>query len=121
MTVVLVVEGLARASRHLVLSGDWMVTSPGSRAGLETGIRRCLEQVMMMIMMMMMITMILEQGRGRKEVLEAVLVIASKPWDSPRMRSLLTGSSQVRDCTECTVVQNCTSARHFLYQHSDSA
>ena len=65
----LVAESLARASRHLVLSGDWMTSGPEVRTRLETGIRKSLQL-----------------GIGRKESLEAVVVMSSKPGDSPKVR-----------------------------------
>ena len=75
----MVAESLARASRHLVLSGDWMTSGPEVRARLETGIRKSLQL-----------------GIGRKESLEAVVVMSAKPWDSPRMKNLLTGKSELQ-------------------------
>ena len=75
----MVAESLARASRHLVLSGDWMSSGPEVRTRLETGIRKSLQL-----------------GIGRKESLEAVVVMSAKPWDSPRMKNLLTGKSELQ-------------------------
>ena len=75
----LVAESLDRASRHLVLSGDWMTSGSEVRARLETAIRKCLQL-----------------GIGRKESLEAVVVMSAKPWDSSRMRNLLTGKSEMQ-------------------------
>ena len=72
-------ECLARASRHLVLSGDWMSSGPEVRTRLEAAMRKCLQL-----------------GIGRKESLEAVVVMSAKPWDSPRMRNLLTGKSDLQ-------------------------
>ena len=34
-------------------------------------------------------------GVGRKESVEAVLSLAAKPWDRPRVKSLLTGKSEL--------------------------
>ena len=72
-------ECLARASRHLVLSGDWMTSGPEVKTRMETGLRKCLQL-----------------GIGRKESLEALLVMANKPWDSLRMKNLLTGKSELQ-------------------------
>ena len=56
-----------------------MSSGPEVRTRLEAAIRKCLQL-----------------GIGRKESLEAVVVMSAKPWDSPRMKNLLTGKSDLQ-------------------------
>ena len=77
--VFVMVECLARASRQLVLSGDWMGLDQAVKAQLETQLRKCLED-----------------GVGKKDTLEGLVSLVLHPWDSPRMRNLLTGKSELQ-------------------------
>ena len=73
------VECLAKASRHILLSGDWLSQEKVSRDYLETLLKKCIGA-----------------GAGKKETVEAVLSLAQKPWDSPRVRNLLTGRTELQ-------------------------
>jgi len=73
------VECLARASRHILLSGDWLSQEKVSRDYLETLLKKCISV-----------------GAGKKETVEGVLALAQKPWDSQRVRNLLTGRTELQ-------------------------
>jgi len=73
------VECLARASRHILLSGDWLTQEKVSRDYLESLLKKCIVA-----------------GAGKKETVEGVLSLAQKPWDSPRVKNLLTGKSELQ-------------------------
>ena len=73
------VECLAKASRHVLLSGDWLSQEKVSRDYLETLLKKCISV-----------------GAGKKETVEAVLALAQKPWDSQRVRNLLTGRTELQ-------------------------
>ena len=73
------VECLAKASRHILLSGDWLSQEKVSRDYLETLLKKCVSV-----------------GAGKKETVEAVLALAQKPWDSQRVRNLLTGRTELQ-------------------------
>eukprot|EP00092_Neocalanus_flemingeri_P016179 GFUD01017511.1.p1 GENE.GFUD01017511.1~~GFUD01017511.1.p1 ORF type:complete len:1648 (+),score=501.50 GFUD01017511.1:169-5112(+) len=73
------VECLAKASRHILLSGDWLSQEKVSRDYLETLLKKCVNV-----------------GAGKKETVEAVLALAQKPWDSQRVRNLLTGRTELQ-------------------------
>jgi len=77
--VFIFVECLARASRHILLSGDWLSQEKVSRDYLEALLKKCLTA-----------------GAGKKEVVEGVLSLAQKPWDSPRVKNLLTGKTELQ-------------------------
>ena len=77
--VSLMVECLSSASRHVLLSGDWMTSEKSLREKFETGVRKCLML-----------------GVGKKETVEGVLSMADKPWDSLRIKNLLTGKSELQ-------------------------
>ena len=73
----LMVESLARASRHLTLSGDWAALEVTSKSRLETLLKQCLNR-----------------GVGRTETLESLLKLTKAPWDNPRVKALLLGKTE---------------------------
>ena len=77
--VFLMVECLARATRQIVLSGDWMGLDKGLKTRLESLIKRCVEV-----------------GVGKKDTLEGLVSLVLHPWDSPRIKNLLTGKSELQ-------------------------
>ena len=77
--VFLMVESLARATRQIVLSGDWMGLDKAQKSRLESLIKRCVEV-----------------GVGKKDTLEGLMTLVLHPWDSPRIKTLLTGKSELQ-------------------------
>ena len=77
--VFLMVECLARASRQIILSGDWMGLDKALKDKLECLLRKCLEV-----------------GVGKKDTVEGLLALVLHPWDSPRIKNLLTGKSELQ-------------------------
>jgi len=73
------VECLGKASRHILLSGDWLSQEKVSRDYLETLLKKCINV-----------------GAGKKETVEAVLALAQKPWESQRVKNLLTGRTELQ-------------------------
>ena len=77
--VFLMVECLARATRQIVLSGDWMGLDKTLKTRLESLIKRCVEV-----------------GVGKKDTLEGLVSLVLHPWDTPRIKHLLTGKSELQ-------------------------
>ena len=77
--VYVMVECLVRASRQIVLSGDWTNQDQAVKTRLETLLRRCVEL-----------------GVGKKDSVEGLMSLVQQPWDSPRMKNLLTGKSELQ-------------------------
>ena len=77
--VFLMVECLARATRQIVLSGDWMGLDKALKSRLQSLIQRCVEV-----------------GVGKKDTLEGLVSLVLHPWDSPRIKNLLTGKSELQ-------------------------
>lgn len=77
--VFLMVECLARATRQIVLSGDWMGLDKALKTRLESLIKRCVEV-----------------GVGKKDTLEGLVSLVLHPWDTPRIKHLLTGKSELQ-------------------------
>ena len=75
--VSLLVESLARASRHLALAGDWAALEVTSKQRLEGLLKQCMGK-----------------GVGRQETIESLLKLTAAPWDNARVKALLLGRSE---------------------------
>ena len=79
--VQLILEALVRSARPLVLAGEWTQTEANVKMRLEAGLKKCLANKI-----------------GKKESLEGLLAMASKPWEESRIKNLLVGKSDLRQC-----------------------